>query len=297
MSKKLTTEIYIERVNKVHNNFYNYRYLNYINNDSNVIIECPRHGIFSQNSKSHSDGHGCKKCGNNQLTNEEFIKKSNNIHNFIYDYSLTIFKKYSEAVIIICKKHGAFEQLPKLHLKKHGCPKCANGCYTKDEVLSKVKFLHNNKYTYNEDFIFDKSLNETIIKIYCTKHGEFTQRLNNHLHQLNGCPHCNESKGENKIEKILKENNIIYERQKTFDGCKNIKKLFFDFYLVDYNICIEYDGEQHFQPIYGIEKLKNLQKNDNIKNIFCKQNNIKLIRIKYDEHIIKIMKNIWKMKK
>ena len=60
----------------------------------------------------------------------------------------------------------------------------------------------------------------------------------------------------------------------------------FDFYLPDYNLCIEYDGEQHNKIIkyWGdFDGLKDRQKKDNIKNDFCKKNNIKLIRISYLE--------------
>jgi len=71
-----------------------------------------------------------------------------------------------------------------------------------------------------------------------------------------------------------------------FDNCKNKNPLPFDFYLPEHNICIEFDGEQHFKSIsyFGGEKgFKNTQKNDLIKTSYCKENNIKLIRINYLE--------------
>jgi len=86
----------------------------------------------------------------------------------------------------------------------------------------------------------------------------------------------------------LKENNIKFEEQKTFIGCKNKKKLKFDFYLLDYNICIEYDGEQHFQKCWFDKNDTNLfirQKRDLIKTTFCQQNDIYLIRITYKDNI------------
>ena len=66
--------------------------------------------------------------------------------------------------------------------------------------------------------------------------------------------------------------------------CKNIKSLLFDFFIPKYNTCIEFDGEQHFRPINfmgGIDKFEKTKINDNIKTIFCQENNIKLIRIPY----------------
>lgn len=89
---------------------------------------------------------------------------------------------------------------------------------------------------------------------------------------------------ENYIEKLLLENNIIYNKQKTFDGCKYKNKLKFDFYLPRYNICIEFDGIQHFKPIrfFGGKKSFELQKiKDGIKNRYCLDNGIKLIRFNY----------------
>lgn len=57
------------------------------------------------------------------------------------------------------------------------------------------------------------------------------------------------SKGEAKIKKILKENNIEYIQEKRFNDCVfNTKKIArFDFYLPQENCLIEYDGIQHFQ--------------------------------------------------
>lgn len=112
-----------------------------------------------------------------------------------------------------------------------------------------------------------------------------------------GCTH--KSFKEMYIESILKENKITYIPQYTFDECKNIFKLPFDFYLPDINTCIEYDGEQHFRPIDffgGEDGFNKRQKNDNIKTQYCIDNNIRLIRIPYtktDEEIKEIILNIW----
>lgn len=78
------------------------------------------------------------------------------------------------------------------------------------------------------------------------------------------------SKGEAKIQKILEENNIYFETQKTFKDCKDQGNLKFDFYLPNYNCCIEYDGIQHFENksngYFTEEKLKGIKKRDSIKN-------------------------------
>ena len=87
-------------------------------------------------------------------------------------------------------------------------------------------------------------------------------------------------------------NNIDFKFQKKFDGCKGIRrKLPFDFYLTEYNICIEFDGRQHHKPVKfngmdlkrATEIFEKTKINDNIKNLYCKDNDIKLLRIPYWE--------------
>ena len=98
--------------------------------------------------------------------------------------------------------------------------------------------------------------------------------------------------GVQKIINILNENNIKYEMEKKFPTCISPKGFLlpFDFYLIDKNILIEYDGEQHFKICFGQteEKLKKQKEYDIIKNNWCEENNIKLIRIPYNKKIITI---------
>lgn len=101
------------------------------------------------------------------------------------------------------------------------------------------------------------------------------------------CGKCQCSHGENKIKEILDLLNIKYIQQYTFNNCINPetnRKLRFDFYLPVYNTCIEYDGEQHYFITYGWndkEHLQQTQYRDKIKDQYCKDHNIKLLRIPY----------------
>jgi very-short-patch-repair endonuclease len=100
------------------------------------------------------------------------------------------------------------------------------------------------------------------------------------------------SKGEITIKKILEKNNIEYETQKIFKNCKYKSYLPFDFYLPIKKIAIEFDGIQHYQSVGffgGTKELKKTQIKDNIKTEYCKNNNIELIRIKYNN--LKLMLN------
>ena len=89
------------------------------------------------------------------------------------------------------------------------------------------------------------------------------------------------SKGERKIRTWFLNNNIKFEPQYSFD---DLKKYSFDYYLPDLNFCVEYDGEYHYNSykrIGGNDKLLKIKKRDHIKDSFCYENNIKLLRIPY----------------
>ena len=97
------------------------------------------------------------------------------------------------------------------------------------------------------------------------------------------------SKGELKIAQLLLNANIPFETQKTFESCRFPNTNFlakFDFY-VNNSYLIEFDGIQHFDPKFGWNNLENFQKiqeRDDFKTEWCKQNNIPLIRIKYNQY-------------
>ena len=205
-----TTEDFIIEANKVHNHLYDYSKAKYINSTTKLIITCKTHGDFEQLSNSHLDGSGCPKCGfikNADLqrgNNEDFIKKSNIIHNNIYDYSKVNYINQSTKVIIGCKIHGDFEQTPNNHTHKtqpRQCPKCSTintankRRSNKDVFIQRANEVHNNLYDYsNVEYVNC----EIKIKINCKKHGEFIQRPQHHLNGT-GCPKCN-TRGFSKLQ-------------------------------------------------------------------------------------------------
>lgn len=99
---------------------------------------------------------------------------------------------------------------------------------------------------------------------------------------------CINSTAELKIQVALKELNIKYITQKSFDDLRGVgqRKLKFDFYLPDYNAIIECQGEQHYKPITffgGDDSFKIIQEHDKRKKEYCKNNNLKLIEIPYKD--------------
>ena len=105
-----------------------------------------------------------------------------------------------------------------------------------------------------------------------------------HINSKQGCPICSESKGEREIGIILKKFNINFIQEKKFCDLKFKNCLSFDFYLPVYNVCIEFDGEQHFASydIFGGEEaFKIIQQRDELKKLYCKKNDIRLLNISY----------------
>lgn len=97
---------------------------------------------------------------------------------------------------------------------------------------------------------------------------------------------CKSSRMEVECAHLLELNKINFIKQKRFNDCKDKNPLPFDIYIKDLNICIELDGIQHFEPRSGLGGMKNFlitQKHDDIKNKYCKNKDIMLIRISYFE--------------
>ena len=103
-----------------------------------------------------------------------------------------------------------------------------------------------------------------------------------------GCPRCNNSKGERAVRYLLENKNIEFNQEHRFGDCKDKNKLPFDFYLHGYNLCIEYDGEQHYKYVQYIHKNEKRylqqRRRDRIKNQYCLDNNITLLRIHQDDY-------------
>lgn len=155
---KLTTQEFIEKARKIHGDKYDYSKVNYINNHTNIIIICSIHGEFDQLPLNHLKGEGCYKCGrkitddSKRLTKEEILNNAFKTHGNKYDYSLLDFsKKVSEKNIIICPKHGKFEQTLANHFRGCGCPKCNE---SKGE-----KFITNWLSAKNINFISQYKIN------------------------------------------------------------------------------------------------------------------------------------------
>jgi len=154
-NKKL--DILLNKANKIHKNKYDYSLVVYDKMISNVNIICKEHGKFEQSLNNHiNQKKGCPKCVKNfKLLKEDFIKRSNIIHNNFYDYSLINFINVATKINIICPEHGIFYQTPNNHLNGHGCPICKESKGEKliSNILEdlKIKFIKQKKFKECKD--------------------------------------------------------------------------------------------------------------------------------------------------
>ena len=279
-SKKLTTEEFISKAKQIHGNKYDYSNVNYVNKYTKVCIICPEHGEFWQTPSNHLQGNLCPKCAHQSYkdTNESFIEKARKVHGNKYDYSKVEYVNSHTKVCIICPEHGEFWMIPTNHLKGKGCKQCMienlriRNLGNKNEFIEKARKVHGDKYDYSKVKYVDR---KTSVCIICPEHGEFWQTPANHL-VSNGCQKCSESSLEREMRLALTENNIKFEQGKHF---KWLKRQHLDFYLPDYNIAIECQGEQHFTEMrYKYKKPLSLTiTHDTNKFNACKENSVNLI--------------------
>jgi Zn ribbon nucleic-acid-binding protein len=240
-------------------------------------------------------GHGCPKCsGKLKKTSVDFEKE---VYSLVKtDYSVLGEYKSSKKKILMrhnCEECNNYEWeiAPNNFLNGQRCPKCQHrSCKkTTEEFKKEVYDMVKDEYVILGEYI--SSDTKILIRHKKCNH-EFFMRPEHFLRGVR-CPKCNESKGERKISEILDKENIYYSTQYRIKECRDKKTLPFDFAVFEdgektkLKCLIEYDGELHYKPFRKLgksyEKLLITQIHDKMKDKYCKDNNIKLIRIPYWE--------------
>lgn len=292
MPKRLTHEEFMEKFYIKNKNAENIEVLGeYINSQTKIKVRCKIDGYeWEVKPNVLLRGYGCPKCaGNMKLTHEEFkqeLKKVNNNIEILGEYVNNRTK-----IKVKCKIDGyEWEVTPDSLLRGTGCPKCSGNIKNKttEYFINELKEINNDIEIFGE-----YEGNKTKIKCRCKIDGYEWKATPNNLLRGYGCPKCSESKGEKRVAKYLDSKNIEYERQYKFDECRSKDKLPFDFYIPSLNVAIEYDGEDHYKinkrsKNESYERVFNrfvgTKVRDTIKTVYCKENNIKLIRIPYTEY-------------
>lgn len=247
-----------------------------------------------------SKGSGCPYCNGNRnaLYTEDWVK-NNTPKSYKYIQGYQKMTVPCEFYCENCKSN--FFQQPQRLINQHifGCNCQKNKKKTHEQFLEELGIECLQEYDFLEEYCGA----DTKIKIQhkaCNTIFEISPYKFIHKHNKKYCPICyyKKSSGEILINDFLNKNQIEYCKEFIFP---NLNDKRFDFYLPELNMCIEYDGEQHFFPneFFGGEQgLIETQRRDKEKNIFCLENNIILIRIPYNEkeNIHQILNDIIKEK-
>ena len=264
---------------------------NYINAYTPILHKCIIDDYeWNTSPVNILSGTSCPKCaGNMQKTLEDHIYELS-----LYNPNIEVVGEYINArtkTLYKCKIDGyTWEAYPHSVIGGTGCPKCAGNIKrTHDEYVEILSF------TNSDIEVIGTYINcKTPILHKCKVDGYEWEVSPSVMLQNGSCPVCKETSGERQIRQWLEKHSIAYVFQYKFDNCRDINPLPFDFYLPDYNMVCEYDGIQHYKSIeyFGGEKtFKYTQKHDNIKNEYCKNNNIILLRIPYFKNVEEELNN------
>lgn len=172
----MTTDMFVEKAKKIHNNKYDYSKSVYTGCFEKILIICPFHGEFNQISTYHLCGNGCRQCfiekiKNNhklKLSQDEFIRKATEKHSNKYIYDKTIYTKIVSSIIITCPIHGDFNQIAHKHLQGSGCRDCGlissiskNRYKKKDYMFPSGRIIKLQGY---ENYAIDKLLQIGILE-------------------------------------------------------------------------------------------------------------------------------------
>lgn len=288
-----TPQEFLKKACKTHGDNYDYPFIfdEYGKKDK-IHILCKKCGnTFKQNPALHIYGNGCPYCfpfpqKDTTESLKEKIKRQHPTIELISEHN----GDNDSKITVKCVEHDiTWVTTPhRLSQQKHGCIKC----YENDRI-KKLREKHSKMFIdfVNEYYapLYDTSEvkyvnSKTSVNLICPIHGKFTLKPDKMLSRLDGCPYCRESHLERDTRIILDKLNIVYEREKTFDWLVNKIKMPTDFYLPEYNIVIECQGEQHI--IERDDSLMNKNDNfedkicrDKLKYNLCKEHNIPIIYI------------------
>lgn len=240
------------------------------------------------------NGRRCPECADNGATRRKTVEQfKKNIEDLVgneYELLSTSYKNNHTNVMMkhkLCSHE--YPVSPHNFLAGNRCPECANKTRWQKQKMSHEEFVSRLYDVVGDKYeaISEYDGYNTHLMIRHNECGhEYPVQPANILYGK-GCPACNQSKGEELINSLLEDSGVDYNREHKFEGCKHRRELPFDFVIFENGLpilAIEYDGMQHFRPMGvwgGEEKLKRTQICDKIKNEFCENNDIPLVRIPY----------------
>jgi hypothetical protein len=253
----------------------------------NITIKHNKCGhVYSVKPNNFINGHRCPKCYGNPKYNTEIFKEK---INELYKNEYCVVGEYRgnnfNIKVVHNKCKTVYNARPNGMLNGgYKCPKCFPAHFkTHDEFIGDIKKIHKEEYEILSEYI----RNNFPIKVKHVGCGYVWETIPARLLNNKGCPLCNNgnSKGELIIKKYLKSRNISFIAQYRIKECRDKNPLPFDFAIFKDDILkllIEFDGKHHYEEneyYGGAEFLQEVQKRDSIKNNYCKEFNIELLRI------------------
>lgn len=237
---------------------------------------------------SFMQGVRCPKCnGGVKKTPAQFEKEFNQLSKG--EYTLLSTYKSSHAKIKVRHNKCNYEYWVEAGSFMQGrrCPKCSHRIKITTDIFKKQVYdVVGDEFTVLGEY---QGNHKKILLKHNICNRVVSIRPSDFLLGGQRCKWCyqhSSSHGNDYIARILKKYGIKFTREYKFDGCKDKRKLPFDFYLQGLNTCIEYDGKQHTDKS-TIYYSKDVVRHDHIKDKFCKDNGIRLIRIPYTVRDIK----------
>lgn len=241
----------------------NFKYIDTIRENGRITIVfiCNKHKELGEQHmpkyNMEREIKGCKYCSGKQLPNWYILKKVNEVNpNIIL---LEPYKNLTSKIKCFCTEHNIpTNKTMQQILRGQGCYYCGV------KKLSELSFLSLNDfqksvYEKNKDIIVLEYNGMNLkAKFKCKICGyEWYSSANSMVTNGKQCPKCmNYYNGEHKISCLLDMWGIQYTEQFRFLECKDQRPLPFDFYLLDYNVCIEFDGQQHFAQRNGWTEIR-----------------------------------------
>ena len=220
-------------------------------------------------------------------TNDEFKRELKEVHGDRFDL-LSEYVNNCTKVKLKCNICGnVIEKMPSklVTSSKEGCYICSkkNRYKTSDVLQKEIDSISPGEYTIVGKYIGSRK-KIMVIRNDCNHTYDITP---DNLLRGRGCPKCGirQSHYMDIVERYLDDNNIHYVKEKTFEDCRFKRCLPFDYYIPSQNVCIEVDGEFHFnrktKSFSLASSYEETKKRDAIKGSYCKRNKIKLIRLPF----------------
>lgn len=257
----------------------------YVNYHTKIRVKHNKCGnVYEVKPNNFLNGKRCPYCSSKaKKTNDQFKREIYNLVGGEYTFLDPYVNNKTKIRVKHNKCGNVYKARPSKFLSGSRCPFCSGKAKKTNEQFKKeVLDLVGNEYTFLD--YYDNAY--TKIRVKHNKCGYIYEVTPSNFLRGSHCPYCNNPKGEEVINKILKSLNINYEYQKTFPDLRDIQPLSYDFYIPDQSILIEYQGIQHYQPIGyfgGGERFEYQQKHDKMKADYAKDHHYNLITVPYTE--------------